>query len=259
MTTTPIRRALLSVSNKEGLLEFARALAGRGIAILSTGGTANSLRADGLAVTDVAEVTGFPEIMGGRVKTLHPKIHGGLLGRRGIDDAVMLEHGIEPIDLVVVNLYPFAATVAKPGCTFADAVENIDIGGPAMVRASAKNHDRVAIVVDPLDYGTVLAEMERDSGGVSAETRRRLATKAFAHTAQYDAMVASYLDHATRSSGAQRVPGPAATAVPQATRPALRRKPAPAGGVLRGERRARRERGFGFAIAGQGTLAQQPR
>jgi phosphoribosylaminoimidazolecarboxamide formyltransferase/IMP cyclohydrolase len=206
LTTTPIRRALLSVSNKEGLLEFARALAGRGVTILSTGGTANALRADGLAVTDVAEVTGFPEIMDGRVKTLHPKIHGGLLGRRGTDDAVMLEHGIEPIDLVVVNLYPFAATVAKPGCTFADAVENIDIGGPAMVRASAKNHERVAIVVDPLDYGTVLAEMERDAGGVSAETRLRLASKAFAHTAQYDATVASYLDHASRSSGASEFP-----------------------------------------------------
>ena len=135
---TPVRRALLSVSNKEGLLDFARALRDRGVAILSTGGTASQLRGDGIDVTDVSAVTGFPEIMGGRVKTLHPKIHGGLLGRRGADDAVMREHGIEAIDLAAVNLYPFAATIARPGCTFEDAVENIDIGGPAMVRAAAK-------------------------------------------------------------------------------------------------------------------------
>ncbi len=198
--TNPIRRALLSVSNKEGLLDFARELRSRGIVILSTGGTASALRANGIDVTDVSAVTGFPEIMDGRVKTLHPKIHGGLLGRRGTDDAVMREHGIDAIDLVAVNLYPFAATIAKPGCTFENAVENIDIGGPAMVRASAKNHDRVAIVVDPLDYGTVLAEMDRHEGGVSAETRLRLATKAFSHTAQYDAMVAAYLDKAARPS-----------------------------------------------------------
>ncbi len=195
-----IRRALLSVSNKEGLLEFARALRQRGVTVLSTGGTAALLREDGIEVTDVATVTGFPEIMDGRVKTLHPKIHGGLLGRQGVDDAIMAEHGIEAIDLAAVNLYPFAATVAKPGCTFDDAVENIDIGGPAMVRASAKNHDRVTIVVDPLDYGTVIAELDRAGGSVSAETRRRLATKAFAHTAQYDAAVANYLDRASRTS-----------------------------------------------------------
>jgi phosphoribosylaminoimidazolecarboxamide formyltransferase / IMP cyclohydrolase len=168
-----IRRALLSVSNKEGLLDFARGLRSRGIAILSTGGTAAMLREDGIEVTD---------------------------------DAVMATHGIEPIDLVAVNLYPFAATVAKAGCTFDDAIENIDIGGPAMVRASAKNHDRVTIVVDPLDYGTVLAEIDREDGGVSEETRRRLATKAFAHTAQYDAAVAAYLDRATRPSGGGEFP-----------------------------------------------------
>ena len=201
-----IRRALLSVSNKEGLLDFARGLRSRGVTILSTGGTAAMLREDGIEVTDVAAITGFPEIMDGRVKTLHPKIHGGLLGRRGTDDAVMAEHGIDAIDLVAVNLYPFAATVAKPGCTFEDAIENIDIGGPAMVRASAKNHDRVTIVVDPLDYGTVLAEIDREGGGVPDETRRRLATKAFAHTAQYDAAVASYLDRATRSSNGSEFP-----------------------------------------------------
>ncbi|HVN42725.1 MAG TPA: bifunctional phosphoribosylaminoimidazolecarboxamide formyltransferase/IMP cyclohydrolase [Steroidobacteraceae bacterium] len=196
--TTPIRRALLSVSNKDGLLEFARALRTRGVALLSTGGTASLLRANGVEVTDVSAVTGFPEIMDGRVKTLHPMIHGGLLGRRGVDDAIMREHGIEAIDLVAVNLYPFAATVAQPGCTFDSAVENIDIGGPAMVRASAKNHERVAIVVDPLDYGAVIAEMDRAGGALSSETRLRLAVKAFAHTAQYDATVAGYLERAAR-------------------------------------------------------------
>jgi phosphoribosylaminoimidazolecarboxamide formyltransferase/IMP cyclohydrolase len=200
VSQAPVRRALLSVSNKDGLLEFAHELARRGVILLSTGGTARLLRGDGIDVTDVSAVTGFPEIMDGRVKTLHPMIHGALLGRRGTDDAVMREHGIEPIDLVVVNLYPFAATVAKPGCTFEDAVENIDIGGPAMVRASAKNHERVAIVVDPLDYGAVLAEMDREGGAVSAATRLRLATKAYTHTAQYDAMVASYLGQQIRSS-----------------------------------------------------------
>jgi phosphoribosylaminoimidazolecarboxamide formyltransferase/IMP cyclohydrolase len=172
------------------------------VTLLSTGGTAKLLRGDGIEVTDVSAVTGFPEIMDGRVKTLHPLIHGGLLGRRGTDDAVMREHGIEPIDLVVVNLYPFAATIARPGCSFDDAVENIDIGGPAMVRASAKNHERVAIVVDPLDYGAVLAEMDREGGGLGAATRLRLATKAFTHTAQYDAMVASYLAQHTRAGAA---------------------------------------------------------
>jgi phosphoribosylaminoimidazolecarboxamide formyltransferase/IMP cyclohydrolase len=201
-----IRRALLSVSNKEGLLEFARALRSRGVELLSTGGTAAMLREDGIEVTDVSAGTGFPEIMDGRVKPLHPRIHCGLLGRGGIDEAVMAEHGIEPIDLVAVNLYPFAATVAKAGCTIEQAIENIDVGGPAMVRASAKNHERVTIVVDPLDYGTVLAEIEREGGSVSAETRRRLATKAFAHTAQYDAAVAAYLDRAARSGAPSGFP-----------------------------------------------------
>jgi phosphoribosylaminoimidazolecarboxamide formyltransferase/IMP cyclohydrolase len=198
--SVPIRRALLSVSNKEGLLDFARALRGRGVTLLSTGGTAAMLRADGVEVVDVADVTGFPEIMDGRVKTLHPKIHGALLARRGVDDAVMERHGIMPIDLVAVNLYAFAATIASPGCRFEDAIENIDIGGPAMLRAAAKNHDRVAVIVDPLDYGAVLAELERGGGVVSADTRLRLAAKAFAHTAQYDAAVAGYLDGAVRGS-----------------------------------------------------------
>jgi len=196
-----IRRALLSVSNKDGLLEFAQALRQRGVALLSTGGTATLLERGGVPVTQVSSHTGFPEIMDGRVKTLHPKIHGGLLGRRDVDDEVMRTHGIEPIDLLVVNLYPFAATVAKPGCTYEDAIENIDIGGPAMVRAAAKNHDRVAVIVDPLDYSTVLDELERNGGAVSEPTRKRLAAKAFAHTASYDSAVASYLAHVNDGAG----------------------------------------------------------
>ena len=189
----PVRRALLSVSDKTGLLDFARALAKRNIEILSTGGTAKLLADNGVPAREVSSYTGFPEIMGGRVKTLHPKIHGGLLGRRGVDEAVMALHGIEPIDLLVVNLYPFAETVARPGCSYPEAVENIDIGGPAMLRAAAKNHEAVAVVVDPTDYQTVLAELEAHEGGTTLATRSRLAAKAFAHTARYDTMVASYL------------------------------------------------------------------
>jgi len=196
--STTIKRALISVSNKEGLLDFVHALQERQVEILSTGGTAALLAQNGIPVKQVSEHTGFPEIMDGRVKTLHPKIHGGLLGRRGVDEAVMKQHDIEAIDLVVVNLYPFAATIAKPDCTYADAIENIDIGGPAMVRASAKNHDRVAIVVDPLDYGTIIDELNAHNGSVTESTRKRLAAKAFTHTAQYDAMVASYLTKVTQ-------------------------------------------------------------
>jgi phosphoribosylaminoimidazolecarboxamide formyltransferase / IMP cyclohydrolase len=192
-----IKLALLSVSNKDGLIDFAQALQKRGVQILSTGGTASALEKAGIPVKQVSAHTGFPEIMDGRVKTLHPKIHGGLLGRRGVDEDVMRQHGIDAIDLIVVNLYPFAATVAKPDCTFEDAIENIDIGGPAMVRASAKNHDRVTIVVDPNDYPAVLQELESGNGTVSAETRKRLAAKAFAHTAGYDAAVAQYLSKQT--------------------------------------------------------------
>ncbi|OYY74600.1 MAG: bifunctional phosphoribosylaminoimidazolecarboxamide formyltransferase/IMP cyclohydrolase [Gammaproteobacteria bacterium 28-57-27] len=188
---TPIRRALLSVSDKSGLLEFARFLTAQNIELLSTGGTAKMLREAGLAVKDVSDYTGFPEMMDGRVKTLHPKVHGGILGRRGTDDAVMAEHGIQPIDLVVVNLYPFAAATAKADCSYADAVENIDIGGPTMVRAAAKNHADVSIVVNPSDYARVQAEME-SHGGVSAATRLDLAVRAYEHTAAYDGMIANY-------------------------------------------------------------------
>src|SRR6266853_1610900 len=189
----PVRRALLSVSDKTGLIELARELARRNIEILSTGGTAQLLTHNGVPVREVAAYTGFPEIMDGRVKTLHPKIHGGLLGRRGVDDAVMAQHAIAPIDLLVVNLYPFAATVARPGCRSADAVENIDIGGPAMLRAAAKNHEWVLVVVDPADYPLLLAELDTHQGGSELATRARLAAKAFSHTAHYDAQVAAYL------------------------------------------------------------------
>ncbi|MFZ9709593.1 MAG: bifunctional phosphoribosylaminoimidazolecarboxamide formyltransferase/IMP cyclohydrolase [Steroidobacteraceae bacterium] len=188
-----LRRALLSVSDKTGLLELARALIARQVEILSTGGTARLLAEHGITVKEVSQHTGFPEIMDGRVKTLHPRIHGGLLGRRGIDESVMALHGIERIDLLVVNLYPFAETVARPGCSFAEAIENIDIGGPAMVRAAAKNHDAVTVVVDPADYATVLAELDTENGRTTPALRARLAAKAFAHTARYDTMVANYL------------------------------------------------------------------
>jgi phosphoribosylaminoimidazolecarboxamide formyltransferase/IMP cyclohydrolase len=193
MTTTlqPLRRALLSVSDKAGLIPLATALRAANVELLSTGGTAHALREAGITVREVSDVTGFPEIMDGRVKTLHPKIHGGLLGRSGTDDAVMAEHGIAPIDLLVVNLYPFEATIAKPDCGYEDAVENIDIGGPAMLRAAAKNHDRVAVVVDPSDYAAVIDALLL--GGTDAALRRRLAAKTYAHTAHYDGRIAEWL------------------------------------------------------------------
>lgn len=199
---TPVRRALLSVSDKTGIVEFARELKERGIELLSTGGTAKLLTSHGILVKEVAEHTGFPEIMGGRVKTLHPKIHGGLLGRRGLDEAVMREHSIEPIDLLAVNLYPFAATVSRPNCTYEDAVDNIDIGGPAMVRAAAKNHDSVTVVVDPNDYRELLDELAANQGSTNLTMRRKLSAKAFAHTAQYDAMVSAYFTGAIGGAAA---------------------------------------------------------
>lgn len=189
----PVRRALISVSDKTGIVEFARALHEKGIDILSTGGTAGLLIENYIPVTEVSKHTGFPEIMDGRVKTLHPKIHGGILGRRGIDDGVMKDNNIAPIDLVVVNLYPFEATVADENCSLEDAIENIDIGGPAMVRATAKNHAYVSIVVDPVDYSHVLEEINSNDGCVSKETRFDLAVKAFEHTSGYDGAIANYL------------------------------------------------------------------
>jgi len=189
---TPVRRALISVSDKTGIVEFAQALAAKNVEILSTGGTYKLLCENGVNAVEVSDYTGFPEMMDGRVKTLHPKIHGGVLGRRGQDDAVMEEHGINPIDLVVVNLYPFEATTANPDCTLPDAIENIDIGGPTMVRSAAKNNAHVGIVVNASDYDAVLAELDTNQG-LSTKLRFDLALKAFEHTAAYDGMIANYL------------------------------------------------------------------
>ncbi|MBN2332652.1 MAG: bifunctional phosphoribosylaminoimidazolecarboxamide formyltransferase/IMP cyclohydrolase [Deltaproteobacteria bacterium] len=190
-----IRKALISVSDKEGIVDFARGLTNYNVDILSTGGTAKLLRDQGISVTDVSEYTGFPEMLDGRVKTLHPKVHGGLLGRRDLPQhrEKMAAHGIDPIDLVVVNLYPFEATVAKPDCSFADAIENIDIGGPTMLRSAAKNFRDVTVVIDPDDYRAVLDEMKAENGGVSSTTNFRLAKKVFQATARYDAAISNYL------------------------------------------------------------------
>ena len=188
-----VRRALVSVSDKRGLIPFVSGLAELGVEILSTGGTCKALREAGLEVIEVSERTGFPEIMDGRVKTLHPVIHGGLLGRRGTDEAVMTEHGIEPIDLLVVNLYPFEQTIARDDATIDEAIENIDIGGPAMIRAASKNHDGVAVIVEPGDYESVLEDLKNDK--LSLDSRRRLAAKAYAHTASYDTAITKYLSN----------------------------------------------------------------
>ena len=190
---TTITRALISVSDKTGVIDFARDLADAGVEILSTGGTAKLLRDNDIAVMEVGDYTGFPEMMDGRVKTLHPKIHGGILGRRGTDDEVMEQHGIGRIDLVAVNLYPFQQAVANPDCSLDNAIENIDIGGPTMIRAAAKNHRDVAVVVDPHDYASIIQEMKTNNGALGAETCFRLAVKTFEHTAHYDGAIANYL------------------------------------------------------------------
>ena len=190
-----IRQALISVSDKTGVLEFARALATMNVKLLSTGGTARMLTENGLEVTEVADYTGFPEMLDGRVKTLHPRVHGGILARRDFTAHMqaLSTHGIPTIDMVVVNLYPFQQTVAKDQCSLEDAIENIDIGGPAMLRSSAKNHKDVVVICDPSDYGQVLNEMRSGQGDVSYETRFALAKKVFAHTAQYDGAITNYL------------------------------------------------------------------
>ena len=195
-------RALLSVADKDGIVPFAQGLAAASYEIVSTGGTAKALRAAGIPVVEVATITGFPEIMDGRVKTLHPHIHGGLLARRGVDEAVLIEHGIDMIDVLAVNLYPFEATAARPDCTDAEAIENIDIGGPAMLRAAAKNHERITVVVDPADYSAVLAALNEPD--VPAGLRRELAIKAFGHTARYDTAISNYL----RTHNASPAPWP---------------------------------------------------
>ena len=187
-----VSRALISVSDKTGIVEFAQALTNQDVELLSTGGTFRLLSEHNIPVTEVSDYTGFPEMMDGRVKTLHPKVHGGILGRRGKDDGVMAEHGIKPIDMVVVNLYPFAATVADPNCDLPTAIENIDIGGPTMVRSAAKNHKDVAIVVNAGDYKTVLEEMQANDGQLDYSTRYHLMVKAFEHTAGYDGMIANH-------------------------------------------------------------------
>ncbi|KAF1697222.1 bifunctional phosphoribosylaminoimidazolecarboxamide formyltransferase/inosine monophosphate cyclohydrolase [Pseudoxanthomonas jiangsuensis] len=197
----PVRRALLSVSDKTGLIELARTLAARGVELLSTGGTARAIREAGLAVKDVSDVTGFPEMMDGRVKTLHPLVHGGLLGRAGVDDAVMAEHGIGAIDLLVLNLYPFESVTARADCSLAEAVENIDIGGPAMLRSAAKNFARVAVATDPAQYAGLVAELDANDGALSAKTRFALSVAAFNRVAQYDAAISNYLSAITDASG----------------------------------------------------------
>ena len=200
-----IKKALVSVSDKTGIVPFCTGLSELGIEILSTGGTARLLAENNIPVREVSSYTGFPEIMDGRVKTLHPKIHGGLLCRPGTDDEVMAENDIHAIGLVVVNLYPFEATVSKPDCQFDDAIENIDIGGPAMLRASAKNHAHVGVVVDADDYDNVLDELRNNNASLADATRFYLAHKTFAHTANYDANVSNYLGSQQNDSDASLV------------------------------------------------------
>jgi phosphoribosylaminoimidazolecarboxamide formyltransferase/IMP cyclohydrolase len=190
-----ITKVIISVSNKAGVLECAQELSKFGVEILSTGGTAKSLRESGLAIKDVSEYTGFPEMLDGRVKTLHPKVHGGLLGRRSNPEHVskMKEYNIDPIDMIIVNLYPFEETVAKKDCTLEDAIENIDIGGPTMLRSAAKNYEDVTVLIDPADYPKVIAEMKANNGVVSKATNFYLAKKVFQRTSQYDAAITRYL------------------------------------------------------------------
>ena len=203
---SPVSRALISVSDKSGIAEFARALHDLGVELLSTGGTYKLLSGEGIPVTEISEYTGFPEMMDGRVKTLHPKVHGGILARRGQDDAVMAAHDIPPIDMVVVNLYPFQATVANPDCDLPTAIENIDIGGPTMLRAAAKNHAWVTVVVNPGDYARVIDEMKINEGCISDDTRFDLAVATFEHTAQYDGAIANYLGSRTMTGDSEEFP-----------------------------------------------------
>jgi len=195
MDKIKIQRAVVSVSNKAGVIEFAQGLAEMGVEMISTGGTARALKEAGVQVKDVSEITGFPEMMDGRVKTLHPKVHGGILARRDVEGDIqaMEDNGIKPIDLVAVNLYPFEQTISKPDVTLEDAIENIDIGGPCMVRASAKNNKFVAIVTNPGDYQSILREMKENNGALRLKTRQSLALKAFRHTAAYDQAISEYL------------------------------------------------------------------
>jgi phosphoribosylaminoimidazolecarboxamide formyltransferase/IMP cyclohydrolase len=200
-----IKRAILSVSNKKGIVEFARAINSMGVEILSTGGTAKALRDAGIPVKDVSEHTGFPEMLDGRVKTLHPRIHGGLLSRRDNpkDMEEIKKHGIDTIDMVVVNLYPFEETISRPGVSFAEAIENIDIGGPAMLRSASKNFQDVVVIVDPSDYEKIVEEIKNLKGDLSYRTRLELAKKVFRHTAGYDTIIADYFEKVTEETKKQ--------------------------------------------------------
>ena len=228
----PVRRALISVSDKTDVVEFSKHLARLGVEILSTGGTARLLSEAGVAVKEVGEFTGFPEIMDGRVKTLHPKIHGGLLGRRGKDDSVMQENDIDPIDLVVVNLYPFRETIARQDCTLAMAVENIDIGGPTMLRAAAKNYNDVCVIVDAGDYQKVIAEMESNNGIIGEELCFDLAVKVYEHTAAYDGAIANYMGKKTGRTSLGKLPSNVFCPVSKEAGDAVWRKPASTGGFF---------------------------
>ncbi|MBV9463317.1 MAG: bifunctional phosphoribosylaminoimidazolecarboxamide formyltransferase/IMP cyclohydrolase, partial [Verrucomicrobiae bacterium] len=214
--TLKIQRALISVSEKRGLIEFARELGALGVEIISTGGTAKLLAEAGLDVVEIADYTGFPEILQGRVKTLHPKVHGGLLFRRGVSshEEAVRKHDILPIDLVVVNLYPFEETVRKPKVTLEEAIENIDIGGPSMLRSAAKNHESVTVLVDPDDYSIVLREM-REAGGTTLPTRRRLAVKVFETTARYDSLISHHLARLSGAAEEENESHPTQTPLPE--------------------------------------------
>ena len=222
-----LNKALISVSDKTDIVKIAKGLVALGAEVLSTGGTAKTLRDEGVTVTEVSSYTGSPEILGGRVKTLHPKIHGGLLGRRRLDIHVqqMQEQGIDPIDVVVVNLYPFETTISKPGCSFEEAIEQIDIGGPSMLRSAAKNHEDVLVVVDPADYGRVLEALH--AGTVSLDLRRDLARKVFQHTARYDSLIATYLEQQAFRFPGRKISNFTLLSIPKSGKLAIRGKPSP--------------------------------
>ena len=264
-TQTKIQRAILSVTDKTGLVEFARKLAGLGVELISTGGTAKLLRDSGIAVKDISDLTGFPEMLDGRVKTLHPKVHGGILHRRekASHRTAVAEHGIQPIDMVVVNLYAFEKTAAKPGVHFEELIENIDIGGPSMIRSAAKNFQDVAVVTSPADYDSIAEEMAKSGGALSPATKWRLAQKAFATTAAYDSAIASTLERVS-ANGQFRVP--ARSRLPAESAPVV---PAKSWTCATERTRIRRPRmysdGSGSGVANgtatprQGTFLQQHR
>ncbi len=259
-----IQRAILSVTDKSGLVDFARKLAGMGVELVSTGGTAKLLRDSGITVKDISELTGFPEMLDGRVKTLHPKVHGGILHRR--EDAshrlAVAEHGIPAIDMVVVNLYAFEKTAARPGVHFEELIENIDIGGPSMIRSAAKNFQDVAVVTSPADYESIADEMARSAGALSKETKWRLAQKAFATTAAYDSAIASTLERVGVNGhfelqAAGRLPADSTSLFPEDDGSPLRREPSPESRHV--HRRLRSGCGQCAPASGQGTFLQQYR